>query len=136
MEMNDPQWEGGGYVTVGVNGQVRGSGVGSPAWAVLLPTSPRNRPGNKDDAAAEAAWRAATVDYEYSGSAVARSGTFDDDDAGAGAGAGAGAAAAAENAAAVEKLKDIRAEGAARPIGTTLELPAEGPTAEAGVAHY
>ena len=52
----------GGYVTVGVNGQVRGSGVGSPAWDVLLSTFPRNRPGNKADAAAESAWRAATVD--------------------------------------------------------------------------
>ena len=52
----------GGYVTVGVNGQVRGSGVGSPAWDVLLSTFPRNRPGNEADAAAESAWRAATVD--------------------------------------------------------------------------
>ena len=94
----------GGYVTVGVNGQVRGSGVGSPAWDVLLSTFPRNRPGNKADAAAESAWRAATVD----------GGTVED--------------AAAPGA-------DVRADGAARPIGTTLELPREGAAAEVLEVH-
>ena len=54
--------ERGGYVTLGVTGQVRGSGVGSPTWDVLLSTFPRNRPGNKADAEAEKAWKSATVD--------------------------------------------------------------------------
>ena len=34
-----------------------------------------------------------------------------------------------------EKLRDIRGEGAARPIGTTLELPLEGPAAEVLAVH-
>ena len=92
----------GGYVTLGVTGQVRGSGVGAPAWDVLLSTFPRNRPGNKADAQAEKAWRDATVD-----STVGDLGKVDSsmDDA--------------------DRLKDIRGEGAARPIGTTLELPTD-----------
>ena len=97
----------GGYVTLGVTGQVRGSGVGAPAWDVLLSTFPRNRPGNKADAQAEKAWRDATVD-----STVGDLGKVDSsmDDA--------------------DRLKDIRGEGAARPIGTTLELPTDGPAGE------
>ena len=90
----------GGYVTLGVNGQVRGSGVGAPSWDVLLSTFPRNRPGNARDDAAERAWREATVD-----GAVGELGAVDARSGGA------------------EKLRDIRGEGAARPIGTTLELP-------------
>ena len=97
--------EQGGYVTLGVTGQVRGSGVGSPTWDVLLSTFPRNRPGNKADAEAEKAWKSATVD-----STVGDLGAVTGDDAG--------------------RLKDIRGEGAARPIGTTLELPTEGPAGE------
>ena len=97
----------GGYVTLGVTGQVRGSGVGAPAWDVLLSTFPRNRPGNKADAQAEKAWRDATVD-----STVGDLGKVDSsmDDA--------------------DRLKDIRGEGAAWPIGTTLELPTDGPAGE------
>ena len=102
----------GGYVTVGVNGQVRGSGSGSPSWDVLLSTFPRNRPGNKADAAAEAAWKEATVDYAGERGMVDQS-----------------------NTATATKLKDIRGEGAARPIGTTLELPREGPIAEVLAVH-
>ena len=98
----------GGYVTLGVTGQVRGSGAGSPNWDVLLSTFPRNRPGNTQDAAAEQAWRNATVDS----AAVGSLGNIDGEKI------------------ELEKLKDIRAEGAARPIGTTLELPTEGPVAE------
>ena len=59
----------GGYVTLGVNGQVRGSGVGAPSWDVLLSTFPRNRPGNARDDAAERAWREATVDGPSANSA-------------------------------------------------------------------
>ncbi|EEH57333.1 uncharacterized protein MICPUCDRAFT_68191 [Micromonas pusilla CCMP1545] len=95
----------GGYVTVGVNGQVRGSGSGSPSWDVLLSTFPRNRPGNKADAAAEAAWRSATVDYQ---------GDLSVND---------------------PAMKDIRGDGAARPIGTTLELPSDGPAREVLKVH-
>ena len=102
----------GGYVTLGVNGQVRGSGVGAPSWDVLLSTFPRNRPGNAQDDAAERAWREATVD-----GAVGELGAVD------------------ANSGAAEKLRDIRGEGAARPIGTTLELPAEGPAAEVLAVH-
>jgi hypothetical protein len=102
----------GGYVTLGVNGQVRGSGVGAPSWDVLLSTFPRNRPGNAQDDAAERAWREATVD-----GAVGELGAVDTRSGGA------------------EKLRDIRGEGAARPIGTTLELPAEGPAAEVLAVH-
>ena len=102
----------GGYVTLGVNGQVRGSGVGAPSWDVLLSTFPRNRPGNAQDDAAERAWREATVD-----GAVGELGSVDARSGGA------------------EKLRDIRGEGAARPIGTTLELPAEGPAAEVLAVH-
>ena len=102
----------GGYVTLGVNGQVRGSGVGAPSWDVLLSTFPRNRPGNARDDAAERAWREATVD-----GAVGELGAVDARSGGA------------------EKLRDIRGEGAARPIGTTLELPAEGPVAEVLAVH-
>lgn len=102
----------GGYVTLGVNGQVRGSGVGAPSWDVLLSTFPRNRPGNARDDAAERAWREATVD-----GAVGELGAVDARSGGA------------------EKLRDIRGEGAARPIGTTLELPLEGPAAEVLAVH-
>lgn len=101
----------GGYVTVGINGQVRGSGGGSPAWDVLLSTFPRNRPGNQEDSAAESAWREATVDSGEMG------------------------AVDASNPTTSAKLKDIRGEGAARPIGTTLELPAEGPAAQVLALH-
>jgi len=52
----------GGYVTISTSGFVRGSGAGSPNWDVLLSTFPRNRPGNKDDEAAEKAWKKATLD--------------------------------------------------------------------------
>ena len=90
---------------MGVTGQVRGSGVGSPTWDVLLSTFPRNRPGNKADAEAEKAWKSATVD-----STVGDLGAVTGDDA--------------------DRLKDIRGEGAARPIGTTLELPTNGPAGE------
>ena len=81
--------------------------MGAPAWDVLLSTFPRNRPGNKADAQAEKAWRDATVD-----STVGDLGKVDSsmDDA--------------------DRLKDIRGEGAARPIGTTLELPSDGPAGE------
>ena len=105
----------GGYVTLGVTGQVRGSGAGSPNWDVLLSTFPRNRPGNAQDAAAEAAWRVATVD--------------------SGAVGVLGAVDAAGDPAAAEKLRDIRADGAARPIGTTLALPETGAAAAVLRAH-
>jgi hypothetical protein len=105
----------GGYVTLGVTGQVRGSGAGSPNWDVLLSTFPRNRPGNAADAAAEAAWREATVD--------------------SGAVGALGAVDASVDPAAAEKLKDIRADGAARPIGTTLALPSSGAAAAVLRAH-
>ena len=105
----------GGYVTLGVMGQVRGSGAGSPSWDVLLSTFPRNRPGNAQDAAAEAAWREATVD--------------------SGAVGVLGAVDAAGDPAAAEKLRDIRADGAARPIGTTLALPETGAAAAVLRAH-
>jgi len=80
----------GGYVTLGVNGLVRGSGSGGPAWDVLLSTFPRNRPGNQSDDAAEAAWQAATVDagsnYAADGSRpTGASASFDDADREAGA---------------------------------------------------
>ena len=61
----------GGYVTLGVTGQVRGSGVGAPDLGKV--------DSSMDDA---------------------------------------------------DRLKDIRGEGAARPIGTTLELPTDGPAGE------
>ena len=122
---------GGGYVTLGVNGQVRGSGLGSPTWDVLLSTFPRNRPGNTDDAAAEAAWRAATVDYDVTAVAAGAAGATVAAEAGGGGSGGGGGWGAAVN----EKLKDVRAEGAARPIGMTLELPAEGPVADVLVVH-
>ena len=105
----------GGYVTLGVTGQVRGSGAGSPSWDVLLSTFPRNRPGNAQDAAAEAAWREATVD--------------------SGAVGALGAVDTEEDPAAAEKLRDIRADGAARPIGTTLSLPETGAAAAVLRAH-
>ena len=105
----------GGYVTLGVTGQVRGSGAGSPSWDVLLSTFPRNRPGNAQDAAAEAAWREATVD--------------------SGAVGALGAVDTEEDPAAAEKLRDIRANGAARPIGTVLSLPDTGAAAAVLRAH-
>lgn len=52
----------GGYLTISTSGLVRGSGVGSPNWDVLLSTFPRNRPGNKQDEDAEKAWKKATLD--------------------------------------------------------------------------
>jgi hypothetical protein len=81
----------------------------------LLSTFPRNRPGNAADAAAEAAWREATVD--------------------SGAVGALGAVDASVDPAAAEKLKDIRADGAARPIGTTLALPSSGAAAAVLRAH-
>lgn len=52
----------GGYLTISTSGLIRGSGVGSPDWSVLLSTFPRNRPGNREDEEAEKAWRRATLD--------------------------------------------------------------------------
>jgi hypothetical protein len=102
----------GGYVTLGVTGQVRGSGSGSPNWDVLLSTFPRNRPGNENDAAAEKAWRSATVDSAAVASAAGGS---------------------------VDEMegypKAITAVGATRPIGTTIALPTDGPVAEVLAVH-
>ncbi|CEF97346.1 unnamed product [Ostreococcus tauri] len=70
----------GGYLTISTTGLIRGSGVGSPDWSVLLSTFPRNRPGNKDDEEAEKAWKRATLDSSESletrgtGAEIARAG--------------------------------------------------------------